>query len=123
MRRLVGAVLALTFVQISFAMYSVLSKAALCTGMDAGVFTIVRDSICASVLALHARRKMGRFTWPSNYEDHYLFIILGLFGLYFGQYFGTLGIKFGSPLLSATWSNSTGNRSRKGSQAGEARRP
>jgi drug/metabolite transporter (DMT)-like permease len=99
--------LSLVFVQVSLALYAVLSKAALDTGMDAGVFTLVRDSVCAGLLNLNARRQMGRFTLPQGAADHNLFIILGTFGLYFGQFFATLGVKHGTPMLSATWSNST----------------
>lgn len=98
--------LVLVIAHVLIALYLVLSKAALSTGMDAGVFTIIRDSLCSCVLVLFARHQGGSFLWPTKAADHLCFIFLGVFGLYFGQYCATLALKYGTPMLSATWQNS-----------------
>jgi drug/metabolite transporter (DMT)-like permease len=106
MPSLLPVIVSLLVVQLSLALYGVLTKAALNTGMDAGVFTIIRDGLCATCLAFMVRHRTGAFEFgPSDPADHASFIVLGTFGLYFGQYLPTLGVKYGTPLLSATWSN------------------
>lgn len=108
-RSLVTVICSLTLVQLIFASYNILSKQALNTGLDPGVFTIIRDSLCAvglNILAKFYSKNKRCDLRPANDADHATFILLGTFGMYFGQYFGTIGVKYGTSLLYATWSNS-----------------
>jgi drug/metabolite transporter (DMT)-like permease len=103
--RLIGVYVSLVLVQCSFALYSVLTKAALNTGMDPGVFVLLRDVTCAITLLIVGRRRAGRWIWPST-EDKPAFFYLGVCGLYFGQFFVVIGLQHSTPVVAATWSNS-----------------
>lgn len=96
--------LALVFCQLAFAAYAFLTKASLNTGMDPGLFVLLRDANTAWIHLLVARCVVGEFRLPLP-EDRLLFFVLGAFGLYFGQYCTVQGIKYGTPVLATMWSN------------------
>ena len=132
-------VLALIFIQTSIGLYVVLAKEALQTGMDAGTFVLLRDTITAALLLLIARIYLHHKNkkrpaaeqlpalaageaspllaspsadysrlWLLPAPKHRLrFIILGILGVYFGQYVAVLGLQSGTPVLSATFSTAT----------------
>jgi drug/metabolite transporter (DMT)-like permease len=74
--------------------------------MDPGLFVMLRDASTAGIVVLAARRATG--SWVAllpRPEDRLGFATLGVFGVYFGRYLFVLGLKFGSPVLAATWQN------------------
>ena len=81
-----------------------LTKRAVDSGMDPGLLVVLRDSNTAWVVVLAARKAVGAWTWPRP-EDRMLFLVLGTFGLYFGQYFVVVGLQHGTPVLATTWAN------------------
>ena len=101
---LAKVVAALTLVQLTFAAYNVLTKTALSGGLDPGVFVLLRDGSTAVVASVKARQR-GRFTRPVGDGDVLRFWLLGLLGLYFGQYFLVLGLQRANAVLASTWQN------------------
>ena len=100
----VKVVLALCLCQLLFAGYAVLSKLSLNTGMDPGLFVLVRDVNTAWIIAVASRVSLKSWRWPE--PRHQLpFFTLGALGLYFGQYFSVQGIKYGTPVLAGIWQN------------------
>ena len=103
-----SVVVALVLVQVTFALYNVLTKTALRGGLDPGVFVLLRDGSTAAVVSIAARQRGGEpkhFARPSGDRDTLRFWLLGVLGLYFGQYFVVLGLERGSAVLASTWSN------------------
>ena len=130
-------VLALVFIQTSLGLYVVLTKEALQTGMDPGTFVLLRDTITAAVLLIISRIYLSRATrtepvveqlsavhadqtdslrsspdysrlWLLPAPEHRLsFVILGILGVYFGQYVAVLGLQSGTTVLAATFNTAT----------------
>ena len=132
-------VLALVFIQTSLGLYVVLTKEALKTGMDAGTFVLLRDTITAAVLLVISRIYLSRANrtqpaaeqlsdmaadettphpsasfpdysklWLLPAPEHRLsFVILGVLGVYFGQYVALLGLQSGTTVLAATFNTAT----------------
>jgi len=105
---LTRVVLALVLVQVTFALYNVLTKTALRGGLDPGVFVLLRDGCTAAVVSMAARQRGSepkRFARPADDGDTLRFWLLGVFGLYFGQYFVVLGLQRGTAVLASLWQN------------------
>lgn len=96
--------LSLAAVQVCFALYFVIQKVALDTGMGPGLFALCRDAGIFVILAVASRVRTGRFVMPPA-SERFEVVMLGVLGLYFGQYVAILGIKFGTPTLATLWSN------------------
>jgi len=107
-RRLVQALAALTFVQLSISAYNVLAKSATDAGMDPGVLVLTRDSTTATICIFACRVATGSWSALLPRQEHRLsFVVLGLFGVYFGQYFNVVGLAEGTAVLSAVWQNTS----------------
>lgn len=101
MWRVVGA---LTFVFAAFALYTVLTSKALDEGLSPGVLVLLRDMFCTFVLVLNLRLRESPSLLPHP-EDQAPIILLGIFGLYFGQYLGIVGIQHSDAVLVSLWGN------------------
>eukprot|EP01064_Diplonema_japonicum_P004826 TRINITY_DN1316_c8_g1_i1.p1 TRINITY_DN1316_c8_g1~~TRINITY_DN1316_c8_g1_i1.p1 ORF type:complete len:364 (+),score=62.56 TRINITY_DN1316_c8_g1_i1:62-1093(+) len=96
--------LVLAVVNGVFAGYAVLAKVVLSDGLDAGVFVLLRDTGAGLFLLLVARLKAGKWVWPDK-EDRLACVFLGLFGVYFGQYYLVLGLDQTDAVTTSLWTN------------------
>ena len=84
--------LVLTFVQLCFSGYAIISQSVLHKGSSSGsgsgstgegkalnpaVFIVCRDVGCSIVLLLAGRIQAGKFLWPEP-KDRFLFVLIGI---------------------------------------------
>lgn len=92
-------VLMLIAVQASFGGNTILIKLAVAEKADLVVFSFLRDVGGASLL-MSAAKLNGSLTWPRR-QDWGTFIVLGILGVYIGQMFLTVALKYVEPLNAA----------------------
>jgi len=72
--------------------------------LNPAVFIVCRDVGCSIVLLTAGRIQAGKFLWPDP-KDRFLFVLIGICNVYFGQYFFVMGIKYTDALSGSIWQN------------------
>lgn len=101
---MVSVVAALTSTFAAFALYSVMTSKALDEGLSPGVFVVLRDVFCACVLFVNMRARVTQKCMPDE-RDQGKLIVLGVLGLYMGQYIQVVGIQHSDAVLASYFAN------------------
>ena len=108
--------LVLALVQLIFSFYAIVTQWALhhsddgsaggdeAKPMNPAVYNVLRDVGCSIVLIIAGRVKSGEFMWPES-NDRFIFVLIGVCNVYFGQYFNVLGVTYANALTSSIWQN------------------
>ena len=68
--------------------------------MNPAVYNVLRDVGCSIVLIVAGRVQSGEFMWPES-NDRFIFVLIGVCKVYFGQYFNVLGVTYANALTSS----------------------
>ena len=108
--------LVLALVQLIFSFYAIVTQWALhhsddgsaggdeAKPMNPAVYNVLRDVGCSIVLIVAGRVQSGEFMWPES-NDRFIFVLIGVCNVYFGQYFNVLGVTYANALTSSIWQN------------------